>query len=45
MVPIEWFMIALWLVFAFVGVSRHFPRELGATIGFVGMLLGFSLTS
>ncbi|MCB0215608.1 MAG: hypothetical protein KDH92_03150 [Chloroflexi bacterium] len=44
MVPIEWFMIALWLVFAFVGVSRHFPRELGATIGFVGMLLGFSLS-
>ncbi len=44
MVPIEWFMIALWLVFALVGIARRFPRELGATIGFVGMLLGFQLS-
>lgn len=43
MVPIEWFMLTLWALFAFVGIARRFPRELGATIGFVGMLLAFDL--
>jgi hypothetical protein len=39
MVPVEVFMGMLWLTFVFVGLSREFPRELGATIGIVGMML------
>jgi len=43
MVPVEVFMIAMWLTFTFVGLAREFPRELGATIGFVAMLLVLDL--
>ena len=43
MVPIEFFMLTLWGIFAIVGLARRFPRELGATIAFVGMLLFFDL--
>lgn len=43
MVPIETYMLTLWLIFAIVGVARRFPLELGATIGFVGMLFFFHL--
>jgi hypothetical protein len=43
MVPIELFMVVLWLTFSFVGLAREFPKELGATIGFIGMLLVLDL--
>lgn len=43
MVPIEWLMLTLLLSFAVVGIARQFPRELGVTIVFTGMLLAFDL--
>ncbi len=43
MIPFEYAMLTLWGAFAIVGLARRFPRELGATIGFVGMLLAFDL--
>jgi uncharacterized membrane protein required for colicin V production len=43
MVPLEWMMILFWLCFAIVGLARQFPRELGATIVFTGMILAFDL--
>lgn len=43
MVPYEYVMLILWATFAVVGITRHFPRELGATIGFVGMMFFFQL--
>ena len=43
MVPIETYMLTLWLIFAIVGIARRFPLELGATIGFVAMLFFFHL--
>jgi hypothetical protein len=43
MVPVEWMIILLWLCFAIVGLARQFPRELGATIVFTGLLLAFDL--
>jgi hypothetical protein len=43
MVPVEWMMITLWLCFAIVGLARQFPKELGATIVFTGMLLALDL--
>ena len=43
MVPIEIFMLTLWLLFVPIGIARAFPRELGASIGFIGMLLLFNL--
>ncbi|MBK7780346.1 MAG: hypothetical protein IPJ58_06070 [Ardenticatenia bacterium] len=43
MVPIETYMLTLWLIFAIVGIVRRFPLELGATIGFVAMLFFFHL--
>jgi hypothetical protein len=43
MVPLEWMMILLWACFAIVGLARQFPRELGATIVFTGMILAFDL--
>ncbi|RIL05983.1 hypothetical protein DCC79_15740 [bacterium] len=43
MVPYEYVMLLLWMTFAVVGITRHFPRELGATIGFVGMMFFFQL--
>jgi len=43
MVPIETYMVTLWLIFAIVGIARRFPLELGATIGFIGMLFFFHL--
>ncbi len=45
MVPVEVFAIVLWATFVFVGLSREFPRELGATIGFVTMMLVLDLGS
>lgn len=43
MVPIETYMLTLWLIFAIVGIARRFPLELGSTIGFVAMLFFFHL--
>jgi hypothetical protein len=43
MIPFQYTMLTLWGAFALVGLARRFPRELGATIGFVGMLLMFDL--
>ena len=43
MVPIEVFAVVLWAGFVFVGLSREFPRELGATMGFVAMMLVLDL--
>lgn len=43
MVPIEIYMLTLWLIFAIVGIARRFPYELGASIGFVAMLFFFHL--
>lgn len=43
MVPVEWMVLTLWLCFAIVGLARQFPRELGATIVFTGMLLAFDI--
>jgi hypothetical protein len=38
-IPIELLIIVLWVAFVLVGLSRQFQRELGATIGFVAMML------
>ena len=43
MVPIEYVALMLLIVFAFVGISRRFPVELGATIGFAAMLFMLSV--
>jgi hypothetical protein len=43
MIPIEVCMFVLLMAFGLVGLSRSFPRELGATVGFVGLLLGYQL--
>jgi len=43
MIPYDHHLLALWLCFAFVGVVRRFPREFGATIGFVAMVLFFDI--
>jgi hypothetical protein len=43
MIPIEFVMLMLWLLFIPIGIARRFPKELGASIGFVGMLLLFNL--
>lgn len=43
MVPYEYTMMILWGLFGVVGITRHFPRELGATIGFIGMMFFFQL--
>jgi hypothetical protein len=43
MVPVEVLFAVLWATFVFVGLSREFPRELGATIGFVTMMLILTL--
>jgi hypothetical protein len=42
-IPVEAVAVVLWVAFVFVGVSREFPRELGATIGFVTMMLVLDL--
>jgi hypothetical protein len=43
MIPIEWVVILLWLVFGLIGLARRFPVELGATIGFTAMLFALEL--
>jgi hypothetical protein len=43
MIPIEYVFVLLWLLFGMVGLARRFPKEIGATIGFVAMLLMFAL--
>ena len=43
MIPIEACVFVLLLAFGFVGMSRSFPRELGATVGFVALLVIFEL--
>jgi hypothetical protein len=43
MVPIEFMMLTLLVCFGVVGLAREFPKELGATIVFTGMLLFFDL--
>lgn len=43
MIPIEVVAIGAILVFGLVGLVRGFPRELGATLAFVAMLLGLEL--
>jgi hypothetical protein len=43
MIPIEWVVVLLWLVFGLIGLSRRFPVELGATIGFTAMLLALEI--
>ena len=45
MIPIEALVIILWVAFIFAGIAREFPRELGATIGFVTMMLVLDLGS
>ena len=43
MIPVEWVVVLLWLIFGLIGLSRRFPLELGATIGFTAMLLALQL--
>ncbi len=43
MIPIELLAIVLWAAFVLVGLSRQYQRELGATIGFVAMMLVLDL--
>lgn len=45
MIPIELLAIVLWAAFVLVGLSRQYQRELGATIGFVTMMLVLDLLS
>jgi len=45
MIPYEHAMLTLWFSFGLVGLARRFPRELGATVGFVAMLLFFQLAA
>lgn len=43
MIPIEYYCLTLLLAFGVIGVVRKFPRELGATVGFVAMLFLLAL--
>lgn len=43
MIPIEFVAVLLVITFGIVGLIRHFPRELGATLGYVAMLFMLSL--
>jgi hypothetical protein len=42
-IPVEACIFVLLVAFGLVGMSRSFPRELGATIGFIGLLVAFEL--
>jgi hypothetical protein len=44
-IPVEILALVLMLAFVLVGLSRQFQRELGATIGFVAMMLILDLGS
>lgn len=43
MIPIEFVALLFLIAFGIVGIIRHFPRELGATVGYVAMLFMLSL--
>jgi hypothetical protein len=43
MIPIEFVVLLLLGAFGMIGIARRFPLEIGATIGFVAMLLMFDL--
>jgi uncharacterized membrane protein required for colicin V production len=43
MVPLNIMVVVLWGIFGLVGIARRFPKELGATIGFIAMMLLLSL--
>lgn len=43
MIPIEHVLVMLLAIFGLVGLSRRFPLEFGATVGFVAMLLMLDL--
>jgi uncharacterized membrane protein required for colicin V production len=45
MIPIEACVLVLIVAFGMVGMSRTLPRELGATVGFVAMILGLHLVA
>ena len=43
MIPIEFVAILFVIAFGIIGVIRRFPKELGATLGYVAMLFMLSL--
>lgn len=43
MVPMQVVLVLIWLFFGLVGIARRFPKELGATVGFVAMMLLLAL--